>query len=105
MVYHANNASQRVVDFEVDSTESVWYTSDCCYDAPSVILKLTPQSQYGISSATATASASDFEVDSTESVWYKRTPCYCSRTIILKLTPQSQYGIDKMTATHTPFTF
>ena len=38
--------------------------------AYSMILKLTPQSQYGIISAVRNASINDFEVDSTESVWY-----------------------------------
>ena len=39
---------RRIRYFEVDSTESVWYK--CLVGAPhgSIILKLTPQSQYGI---------------------------------------------------------
>ena len=48
MVYHGDAAQHRLPDFEVDSTESVWYSLHdraCCHAA---ILKLTPQSQYGI---------------------------------------------------------
>ena len=35
-------------DFEVDSTESVWYRKRANTSPLSFILKLTPQSQYGI---------------------------------------------------------
>ena len=35
--------------FEVDSTESVWYTGHVRLQPRQPILKLTPQSQYGIS--------------------------------------------------------
>ena len=38
------------VHFEVDSTESVWYSSAYRGDTIIIILKLTPQSQYGIAS-------------------------------------------------------
>ena len=34
--------------FEVDSTESVWYSCGCFVGLIFMILKLTPQSQYGI---------------------------------------------------------
>ena len=34
--------------FEVDSTESVWYTSSPLASIATLILKLTLQSQYGI---------------------------------------------------------
>ena len=37
-----------------------------------MILKLTPQSQYGIGSLNQDVLLSYFEVDSTESVWYTR---------------------------------
>ena len=56
--------------FEVDSTESVWYSSCCGYPSPTEILKLTPQSQYGILQQLLEPLVHDFEVDSTESVWY-----------------------------------
>ena len=57
--------------FEVDSTESVWYSMQVAKEVVYEILKLTPQSQYGIVLPEASISALYFEVDSTESVWYK----------------------------------
>ena len=57
-------------NFEVDSTESVWYKRGGCERCGTQILKLTPQSQYGI-----------------------RFQRRLRRHTILKLTPQSQYGI------------
>ena len=38
----------RYSSFEVDSTESIWYTVFDEHAFVSVVLKLTPQSQYGI---------------------------------------------------------
>ena len=58
-----------------------------------IILKLTPQSQYGINIAKLAKMSSHFEVDSTESVWYNYCDGDCDWRKILKLTPQSQYGI------------
>ena len=37
--------------FEVDSTESIWYNISSCYPQEGFVLKLTPQSQYGISTS------------------------------------------------------
>ena len=48
MVYVDWRACHSHPDFEVDSTESVWYTYLGLTHAPKSILKLTPQSQYGI---------------------------------------------------------
>ena len=79
--------------FEVDSTESVWYTSTSGKKTTHGILKLTPQSQYGIKKNVPRMTQSDFEVDSTESVWYKSRARKLNINRILKLTPQSQYGI------------
>ena len=59
------------------------------------ILKLTPQSQYGIDIEQFLKYASHFEVDSTESVWYTAAQNDATQKRILKLTPQSQYGICK----------
>ena len=71
MVYPAPARHAASRHFEVDSTESVWYSDgNPCGD-----------------------SAHDFEVDSTESVWYKSGVRACGMGLILKLTPQSQYGI------------
>ena len=61
------------------------------------ILKLTPQSQYGIDAGGVCQAASHFEVDSTESVWYSPRHHRARRELILKLTPQSQYGINVKT--------
>ena len=103
-------------NFEVDSTESVWYTLYLTLWEESSILKLTPQSQYGIRTlllaaavrlfwswlhrvsmvyeeATRCMRLLDFEVDSTESVWYNFYLFHPLAQKILKLTPQSQYGI------------
>ena len=57
------------------------------------ILKLTPQSQYGIGRRGDDEALFNFEVDSTESVWYKDLTVLAPHVLILKLTPQSQYGI------------
>ena len=62
--------------------------------APNIILKLTPQSQYGISRPHALLAQKHFEVDSTESVWYIHDVEQFILKFILKLTPQSQYGIN-----------
>ena len=56
--------------FEVDSTESIWYTRKANTYYVRIVLKLTPQSQYGIGNAVQWQCLS-----------------------VLKLTPQSQYGI------------
>ena len=103
-------------NFEVDSTESVWYNRACAHDGSRLILKLTPQSQYGIRRFIRTSNQGailkltpqsqygirsvqvcvisyDFEVDSTESVWYMERNAERRENPILKLTPQSQYGI------------
>ncbi len=48
MVYGACGCLWEGVYFEVDSTESVWYRWVHIEGFDSVILKLTPQSQYGI---------------------------------------------------------
>ena len=64
--------------FEVDSTESVWYMHKLLIQLLQLILKLTPQSQYGIAQQPPSGAA-------------------CS---ILKLTPQSQYGIAAAAGTH-----
>ena len=57
------------------------------------ILKLTPQSQYGIVEHDLVDVLLHFEVDSTESVWYTQRKPRATCLRILKLTPQSQYGI------------
>ena len=59
----------------------------------SFILKLTPQSQYGIKGELIKHPKYNFEVDSTESVWYNGSGELDADDAILKLTPQSQYGI------------
>ena len=48
MVYGHGDEPPHGHDFEVDSTESVWYTLRVRARQPQGILKLTPQSQYGI---------------------------------------------------------
>ena len=48
MVYRLQNHNHTIPHFEVDSTESVWYRYMEYADTPPPILKLTPQSQYGI---------------------------------------------------------
>ena len=50
MVYAARAREATAGYFEVDSTESVWYNAGGSDRRPAVILKLTPQSQYGIRS-------------------------------------------------------
>ena len=70
MVYHAFSVKRVVRDFEVDSTESVWYRKKIYSGADAYILKLTPQSQYGILHRHRHLLRRHFEVDSTESVWY-----------------------------------
>ena len=47
-------------DFEVDSTESVWYILRAESERCLIILKLTPQSQYGIAALAAAAAALPF---------------------------------------------
>ena len=64
-------AKGHLFNFEVDSTESVWYSHDFVKSVAVVILKLTPQSQYGIELLLIHILPPHFEVDSTESVWYK----------------------------------
>ena len=70
MVYQWIPFHYTIYDFEVDSTESVWYTRPPRQQVFSRILKLTPQSQYGINFPAICAYLAYFEVDSTESVWY-----------------------------------
>ena len=60
--------------FEVDSTESIWYTAMRGHEFSSRVLKLTPQSQYGI----------------------KTLGTELAPESVLKLTPQSQYGIPRL---------
>ena len=48
MVYVFNVRQKFFRNFEVDSTESVWYRKPLCVAQGLFILKLTPQSQYGI---------------------------------------------------------
>ena len=48
MVYVDWRACHSHPDFEVDSTESVWYSFLSVSLVGIIILKLTPQSQYGI---------------------------------------------------------
>ena len=48
MVYAQPQAHVEDRDFEVDSTESVWYINRFVGALCKTILKLTPQSQYGI---------------------------------------------------------
>ena len=48
------------MNFEVDSTESVWYNEDVTDQTISFILKLTPQSQYGIITRVEGIAASAF---------------------------------------------
>ena len=57
------------------------------------VLKLTPQSQYGILAVDDYGRYDGFEVDSTESIWYTSVADYPEFFMVLKLTPQSQYGI------------
>ena len=49
MVYNRAARALDSLHFEVDSTESVWYSSHRHLREGEQILKLTPQSQYGIS--------------------------------------------------------
>ena len=93
MVYSRFAAASSATNFEVDSTESVWYTAASTATRIATILKLTPQSQYGISDCAEVVVENHFEVDSTESVWYIRRRIVHDAKLILKLTPQSQYGI------------
>ena len=50
MVYAKRIPAKLERHFEVDSTESVWYNTDDNGEEKRLILKLTPQSQYGIPS-------------------------------------------------------
>ena len=93
MVYAPRSSDNGLSNFEVDSTESVWYRVWLRGAGGGVILKLTPQSQYGILQPSLPEAWAHFEVDSTESVWYSPTSCANRSRKILKLTPQSQYGI------------
>ena len=70
MVYYYNDGNIHGDNFEVDSTESVWYSPRWQQRKALLILKLTPQSQYGILSGWTKSKLLYFEVDSTESVWY-----------------------------------
>ena len=72
MVYSLSDNMTSIYHFEVDSTESIWYTSTRSSTTGTPILKLTPQSQYGIRCRVADVPLLP----------------------ILKLTPQSQYGIE-----------
>ena len=82
MVYPRRSSPCSHTHFEVDSTESVWYTSARCSQLLQSILKLTPQRQYGILADVAARVG-----------------------LILKLTPQSQYGIVGEAATRRELTF
>ena len=48
MVYAGVAGGGQPAGFEVDSTESIWYTGQGALPLRRVVLKLTPQSQYGI---------------------------------------------------------
>ncbi len=48
MVYNRAARALDSLHFEVDSTESVWYKNFEIHCLHCLILKLTPQSQYGI---------------------------------------------------------
>ena len=48
MVYPPPQESAPFSCFEVDSTESIWYRLYEVEGKPYLVLKLTPQSQYGI---------------------------------------------------------
>ena len=48
MVYGCSKKANSSSHFEVDSTESVWYKQERDWPTRWEILKLTPQSQYGI---------------------------------------------------------
>ena len=50
MVYAWQAGKAWYKNFEVDSTESVWYSINTIEMLREIILKLTPQSQYGIDS-------------------------------------------------------
>ena len=93
MVYITLHHQIIPIHFEVDSTESVWYTHPVEQRRRILILKLTPQSQYGIIKREFVIGNCYFEVDSTESVWYTPDRAGTNNRAILKLTPQSQYGI------------
>ena len=70
MVYRSVGYLVSICHFEVDSTESVWYSCLSKTRPAPTILKLTPQSQYGIIIQPIPLPQLHFEVDSTESVWY-----------------------------------
>ena len=114
--------------FEVDSTESIWYIVQIAGEHTTLVLKLTPQSQYGILRRGMGEICFGFEVDSTESIWYTTRRRRCSTTssfevdstesiwyrgneagvvvvTVLKLTPQSQYGIKRGDLTHARLAF
>ena len=48
MVYYDLLEARLDKCFEVDSTESIWYKLFALHRCPQSVLKLTPQSQYGI---------------------------------------------------------
>ena len=48
MVYGRGLLQRRDRGFEVDSTESIWYIGLTLRHSDGGVLKLTPQSQYGI---------------------------------------------------------
>ena len=60
MVYGGVRDKSLFCDFEVDSTESVWYNGDGYKRFHCIILKLTPQSQYGIQYEALAKSAKRF---------------------------------------------
>ena len=53
MVYIADLIAELKKGFEVDSTESIWYNGARLLGQRVAVLKLTPQSQYGIPGAPA----------------------------------------------------
>ena len=93
MVYSVSYLRTRMSCFEVDSTESIWYTRHRSRQEKNIVLKLTPQSQYGIRWGWRRRRRMRFEVDSTESIWYILPRRRKKGLRVLKLTPQSQYGI------------
>ena len=60
MVYRHSQYFTDTIHFEVDSTESVWYKG--WYEKWGIdpILKLTPQSQYGIATAACSFAHASF---------------------------------------------
>ena len=60
MVYALGNNYAGKSNFEVDSTESVWYIGIASISRTPFILKLTPQSQYGIKAGTRSGASTRF---------------------------------------------